>query len=141
MSLPADEMLKYIQSFPIAPAKLEVNSRVVYRASAGCADRRGFVTGFHKALINHQPAFTYSVRLDPIIVSSDSIKIRSDGMYDGKDFEPASRVIFTEQEVWNDDESSLFLKSSSALVIECIHGHTQLVKYKIQLDNVRAQNE
>jgi len=137
MSVSADEMLKYIQSFPIGPAKLEVNSRVVYRASAGCVDRRGFVTGFHKTLINHQPALTYSVRLDPIVVNSNSIQVRSDGMYDGKDFEPASRVIFTEQEVWNDDESSLFLKFSSAIVIECIHGHT----YKIQLDNVRAQNE
>jgi len=146
MSLDDTEIQEIIDSIPIVPAKLKVNRRVVYRASAGCADRLGIVIGVYKTFINEKYAFTYSVKLDPIIVNSNSIQIRSDAMCHGKNIEPGSRVVFTEQEVWNDNVSDVFLKCSNAIVMEgrnvCDRdGCRQTMTYTIQLDNVRAQNE
>ena len=124
-------------------SKLQVDCRVVYRASAGCVDRLGTVMGVYETLIKGKYGFTYSVKLDPITVNKNSIRIRSDAMYHGENIEPGSRVIFTEQEVWNDCLHSVISKHSNAIVMQDVNrdGCKQCIGYKIQLDNVRAQNE
>jgi len=146
MSLQDRKIQEIIASIPIVPPKLHVYRRVVYRASAGCADRLGSVMQVHKTLIDQKYEFTYLVQLDPIIVDSSSIKIRSDKMYYGEHLAPGNRVIFTEKEVWNDNVSDVFWKYSNAVVIDGIDNCDKdacrpTMKYIIQLDNVRAQNE
>ena len=149
---------KVIGSVPIGKAKLQVKRRVVYRASAGCVDRLGTVMGVHKTLISKKYCFTYSVKLDPIVVNSSSLQVRSENMYRGEKIAPGSQVIFTEQEVWNDKVwngtvwndtvsgeffrndtvSGKFFHYSNATITEV---DTNSLTCTIQLDNVRAQNE
>ena len=140
------EIQEIVQSFPIVPAKLQENSRVVYRASAGCADRRGYVLQVHETTINYQQGFTYTVRLDPIVVEKQWIKDRCDGFEDGKCIPLHSLVVFKEQEVWNDDVPVVCSKISQAMVMESSsvcdrYGMHRPVTYKIQISNVRAQND
>jgi len=128
-----------IESIEIGDAKLQVDRRVVYRASAGCVDRLGTVMGVHKTFMNEKYCYTYSVQLDPIIVKSSSLQVPSDKTYCGED----SQVIFTEQEVWNDKVwndtvSGKFFHYSNAIVMEVDRNSLTCT---IQLDNVRAQNE
>jgi len=80
MSLEDRERKEIIASIPIVEAKLQVNRRVMYRASAGCVDRLGTVMGVYETLINGKYGFPYSVKLDPITVNTSSIQIRSDAM-------------------------------------------------------------
>ena len=117
---------------------MQVNRRVVYRASAGCVDRLGTVIWVHETFMNEKYCYTYSVQLDPIIVNSSSLQVRSENMYRGEKIAPGSQVIFTEQEVFNDNVFSIFFHYSNAIVTKVDRdGLTCTIK----LDNVRAQNE
>jgi len=135
---------KVIESVEIGDAKLQVGRRVVYRASAGCVDRLGTVIGVHGTFMNEKYCYTYSVRLDRIVVKSGSLQVPSDKTFCGED----SQVIFTEQEVWNDKVwngtvwndtvSGKFFHYSNATITKV---DTNSLTCTIQLDNVRAQNE